>query len=200
MAIPSLNQRNKPTSWTSTSGQQSEGRTWSGEELIDKCKMLSRTILTWMQSRSLWKVSRSFSKIFDPGKHMALTTSTLGCWKNWLMRLPLFLPWSNMSSIKKGEQYDPANYRPVPLTRVCCKMLEHILTSTVKIHSECYQILCPQQHPFKRKRSCETQLLGYTDELFNSMAQEAEVQSYYTKAFEDLFWSINPITMWSEKS
>ena len=30
---------------------------------------------------------------------------------------------------KKGEKYDAANYRPVSLTCICCKTLEHILVS-----------------------------------------------------------------------
>ena len=30
---------------------------------------------------------------------------------------------------KKGEMYDPANYRPVSLTCICCKTLEHIIVS-----------------------------------------------------------------------
>ena len=30
---------------------------------------------------------------------------------------------------KKGEKYDAANYRPVSLTCICCKTLEHILVT-----------------------------------------------------------------------
>ena len=66
---------------------------------------------------------------------------------------------------KKGEHYDPANYRPVSLTSVCCKVLEHILTSNIMTHLELHGILCHQQHGFRRKRSCETQLLEFADEL-----------------------------------
>ena len=70
---------------------------------------------------------------------------------------------------KKGEKYDPANYRPVSLTSVCCKVLEHILTSTIMSHLEYHGILCSQQHGFRKKRSCETQLLELTNELFENM-------------------------------
>ena len=31
---------------------------------------------------------------------------------------------------KKGEEYDPANYRPMSLTCICCKTLEHIIVTT----------------------------------------------------------------------
>ena len=37
---------------------------------------------------------------------------------------------------KKGNHYDPANYRPVSLTSVPCKILEHVLTSALMNHLE----------------------------------------------------------------
>ena len=74
-------------------------------------------------------------------------------------------------AFKKGEHYDPANYTPVSLTSVCCKVLEHILTSNIMTHLELHGILCHQQHGFRRKRSCETQLLEFADELVNNMAK-----------------------------
>lgn len=40
------------------------------------------------------EASRSFSVILNLGMHLPQKTSTVGCWKKWLMRLPLFLPWS----------------------------------------------------------------------------------------------------------
>ena len=82
--------------------------------------------------------------------------------------------WKNANVtpvFKKGEHYDPANYRPVSLTSVCCKVLEHILTSNIMTHLELHGILCHQQHGFRRKRSCETQLLEFADELVNNMAK-----------------------------
>ena len=30
---------------------------------------------------------------------------------------------------KKGEQYNPANYRPISLTCIVCKLMEHIMVS-----------------------------------------------------------------------
>lgn len=60
---------------------------------------------------------------------------------------------------KKDVQYDPANYRHVSLTGVCCKVLEHILTSTVKSHLESHQILCPQQQCFKTRHHARPNLM-----------------------------------------
>ena len=42
---------------------------------------------------------------------------------------------ANVSAVfKKGQRYDPANYRPVSLTCLCCKTLEHIIVSSVMKH------------------------------------------------------------------
>ena len=66
---------------------------------------------------------------------------------------------------KKGEQYNPANYRPVSLISVVCKLLEHNIVSAVMRHSEENSILTDNQHGFRRGRSCETQLLELVEEL-----------------------------------
>ena len=94
---------------------------------------------------------------------------------------------------KKGEHYEPANYRPVSLTSVCCKVMEHILTSTIMTHLENNDILCHQQHGFRKRRSCETQLLGFTDELMNSMVQGKQTDILimdFAKAFDKVNHSL----------
>lgn len=70
---------------------------------------------------------------------------------------------------KKGDKHLASNYRPVSLTSVCCKVLEHIVTSNIMNHIEVHQVLCPQQHGFRSRRSCETQLLDLTNELFDNL-------------------------------
>ena len=42
---------------------------------------------------------------------------------------------------KKGEKYDAANYRPVSLTCICCKTLEHIIVSNINKHLAVENIL-----------------------------------------------------------
>ena len=61
---------------------------------------------------------------------------------------------------KKGDRTQPANYRSVNLTSVCCKTLEHILHTNVMSHLDDHNILCPQRHGFRKGHSCETQLIG----------------------------------------
>ena len=42
---------------------------------------------------------------------------------------------------KKGEKFDIANYRPVSLTCICCKTLEHIIVSNINKHLALESIL-----------------------------------------------------------
>ena len=51
---------------------------------------------------------------------------------------------------KKGEKYDAANYRPVSLTCICCKTLEHIIVSNINKHISLENILADCQHVFRR--------------------------------------------------
>ena len=60
---------------------------------------------------------------------------------------------------KKGKKTSAINYRPVSLTCITCKILEHIITSHIHSHLDRYDILSDRQHGFRSRRSCETQLL-----------------------------------------
>ena len=60
---------------------------------------------------------------------------------------------------KKSDRSDPANYRPVSLTCISCKILEHIINRHILDHLDKHNILADAQHGFRKRRSCETQLL-----------------------------------------
>ena len=60
---------------------------------------------------------------------------------------------------KKGDRHLASNYRPVSLTSIVCKVLEHIVHSSVMKHFDSSKILTDTQHGFTKNRSCETQLL-----------------------------------------
>ena len=70
---------------------------------------------------------------------------------------------------EKGEQYNPANYRPISLTCIVCKLMEHIVVSSIMQHFETHCILSDNQHGFLKGRSCETQLLEFVEELTTSL-------------------------------
>ena len=43
---------------------------------------------------------------------------------------------------KKGERHVASNYRPVSLTSIACKLLEHIVHSSIMDHFDRHHILC----------------------------------------------------------
>ena len=70
---------------------------------------------------------------------------------------------------KKGSRTNPYNYRPISLTCICCKLLEHIISSAISTQANHYNIICKQQHGFRKNHSCETQLLETVNDLALSL-------------------------------
>ena len=68
---------------------------------------------------------------------------------------------------KKGSRNLAENYRPVSLTCVCCKLMEHIITSHIRQHLDQHSILSTLQHGFRKFFSCETQLLVTLQDLLS---------------------------------
>ena len=76
-----------------------------------------------------------------------------------------------------------ANYRPVSLTSLCCKLLEHVIVK----HLESYNILNDCQYGFRAKRSCETQILTLYQELAASLDKKSQTDMIildFSKAFD----------------
>ena len=89
---------------------------------------------------------------------------------------------ANVSPVyKKGQMSLAENYRPISLTSVCCKMIEHILASKIMKHGEENIILYPLQHGFLKGRSCETQLIEFVDGISKNL-QEGQ-QTYILTVF-----------------
>jgi hypothetical protein len=66
---------------------------------------------------------------------------------------------------KKGGKLEPANYRPVSLTSIVCKLMESLLKDTMVEHLEANQLINVNQHGFVRGKSCVSNLLETIDEL-----------------------------------
>ena len=64
-----------------------------------------------------------------------------------------------------GDRSLAAGCRPVSLACILCKVLEHILASSVVRHLDGRGILYDLQHGFREKRSCETQLIMLIEDL-----------------------------------
>ena len=88
---------------------------------------------------------------------------------------------------KKGDRSVPANYRPVSLTSVPCKILEHIIFRHINTHLDRHKFLVDYQHGFRSQRSCETQLISTLEEITRSVDQKRQVDMLildFSKAFD----------------
>ena len=88
---------------------------------------------------------------------------------------------------KKGDKHNPANYRPISLTAICCKLLEHIVSKALLSLLEANEILIDSQRGFRRSRSCETQLVLFVDELVRSLHAGKQIDAVvmdFSKAFD----------------
>ena len=98
-------------------------------------------------------------------------------WKNAFVS-PIF---------KKGKRSDASNYRPISLTSIACKVLEHVIHSSIIRHLESYNILSNFQHGFRKKRSCESQLLLTVHDLALGLNKRSQIDAVlldFSKAFD----------------
>ena len=89
-------------------------------------------------------------------------------------------PWKQAHVVpvhKKNSRYDPANYRPISLTSVTCRIIEHIIYRQVINHLDSNGILIDKQFGFRKRRSYETQLLITVQDL----AKAFEINSRSTR-------------------
>ena len=59
--------------------------------------------------------------------------------------------------------------RPVSLTCICSKIMEHMLASNIVRHLESHHILNDFQHCFRQLNHCETQLIGFINDFSGDM-------------------------------
>ena len=88
---------------------------------------------------------------------------------------------------KKGDPLQASNYRPVSLTSIPCKLLEHIIHSHFMKFNVKSNILCDNQHGFRKSRSCESQLITVVDDLTKNIDngfQTDMVVLDFAKAFD----------------
>ena len=95
---------------------------------------------------------------------------------------------ANISPIyKKGDCSTPSNYRPVSVTSICSKLIEHIIFSQVMDHFDSHNILDDSQHGFRPSRSCESQLIITSQDLAKSLDNQEQVDAIvldFSKAFD----------------
>ena len=98
-----------------------------------------------------------------------------------------------VTPIFKGGNKDRSkakNYRPISLTSITCKVLEHIVHRNIISHSDQQRILADGQHGFRKSRSCETQLSKTVNDLAKSLNEGEQVDSIlldFSKAFDVVY-------------
>ena len=88
---------------------------------------------------------------------------------------------------KKGDHGSPANYRPVSLTSVVCKVMESIIKDSVLDHLLSNNLLNLSQFGFLPKRSCVSNLLQFLDDVTHLVDTQHNVDVVYLdfqKAFD----------------
>ena len=88
---------------------------------------------------------------------------------------------------KKGKKDNPANYRPISLTCIISKLMEHIIVSALMKHLEGNGLLHSNQHGFRSQRSCDTQLVDLSHQLVSALhdgTQTDVIALDFAKAFD----------------
>ena len=88
---------------------------------------------------------------------------------------------------KKGDRSLACNYRPVSLTCVPCKLLEHIVCSNIMAHLDEHKLLSDRQHAFRKRHSCETQLITVINDWAKILDIGGQVDTFildFEKAFD----------------
>ena len=88
---------------------------------------------------------------------------------------------------KKGDRTMAANYRPVSITSHVIKIFERVIRNQLVDHMESNSLISPNQHGFRKRRSCLTQLLDHVDTILKALNNGEEVDVIYldyAKAFD----------------
>ena len=88
---------------------------------------------------------------------------------------------------KKWDRSLTCNYRPVSLTYVPCKLLEYIVCSNIMAHLDEHKLLSDRQHAFRKRHSCETQLITVVNDWTKILDDGGQVVTFildFEKAFD----------------
>ena len=120
------------------------------------------------------EISPSLPLAFSASLHQGIVPQD---WKQALVT-PLY---------KKGNRSNPANYRPISLTCICSKILEHIVHTNIMSHLINLNILSDSQFGFRKNYSAELQLIKTTHDIalnLNAKSQTDVILLDFSKAFD----------------
>ena len=88
---------------------------------------------------------------------------------------------------KKGSKKEACDYRPVSLTSLPRKILEHIISHHIMGHLDAHHVLVNYQHGFRRGRSCESQLITIVELIARNLDHGKQTDVLlldFSKAFD----------------
>ena len=91
--------------------------------------------------------------------------------------------------LNKGSHTGPSNYRPISLTCICCKVFEHIIVPSISQHTNCLNLICKEQHGFRKNHLCEMQLIEIVNDLSHSLNSARQTDLLHldlSKAFNNV--------------
>ena len=104
--------------------------------------------------------------------------------------LPSDWKCSNVTPIfNKGSKHSPANYRPISLTCITVKTLEHLIHHRISNFLTAHEKLSSSQHGFRAGHSCQTQLLEsvrHWAETLNRHSSSHVIFLDFFKAFDSV--------------
>ena len=76
---------------------------------------------------------------------------------------------------KKSLTSDPANYRPISLTCILCKVMRHIILQHVETHKD--NVILHFQHGFQSGLSCESQLIETVHDWITAIDTKSQIDA-----------------------
>jgi hypothetical protein len=86
---------------------------------------------------------------------------------------------------KKGQKNNPANYRPVSLTSIPCKVMETVIKNKMMQYLQSQNLIKPSKHGFIQGRSCATNLVMFLDELTKATDKGIPADVFYLDFAKD---------------
>jgi len=88
---------------------------------------------------------------------------------------------------KVGDCSEVKNYRPVSLTSVLCKQMEHVIAGYIRQVWEDRDWFDEDQHVFRPGYSCESQVIAVSQDISDSLDEATRLDAIiidFTKAFD----------------
>ena len=97
--------------------------------------------------------------------------------------------WKKANIVPIFKKVTEQNLQIIDLTAVVSQMLEYIVVAQVMDYLDHHKIIYENQHRFRSRRSCESQLLLTTDDIVRRMNQSYQVDMAildFVKAFDNV--------------